>query len=152
MKYDDASWHYDSTPEGSEDERWNVASAHIGVYLKWCLLKGWAGELHTGDSFSAAALNKVRSAEMTGTKFFITQCDCKFTDEDLVDEGNAFTGYYYEGDFVSDIESLEKGKLLSSPEEDFNFRELSAIFDRRYEEWVSNGRPAKKKTSWWRGR
>ena len=150
MKYDDASWHYESTPEGPEEERWNVAAAHIGVYLKWCLLKGWAGELHTDDEFGTAALEKVRSAEMTGTEFFISHCDCKFTDEDLVEEGNDFTTYYYEGDFASDVESLENGKLLSSPEGDFDYSRLSELFDRRYEEWVSSGRPTAKKKPWWK--
>jgi hypothetical protein len=150
MKYDDASWHYESTQEGPEDERWNVAAAHIGVYLKWCLLRGWAGELHTCDDFGTAGLKKVQSAEMTGTEFFISHCDCKFTDEDLDDEGNAFTAYYYEGDFVSDLESIEEGKVLSSPEGNFDFNRLSELFNRRYEEWVSSGRPATKKKPWWR--
>lgn len=151
MKFDDASWHYDSTPKGSEEKRWDVAAAHIGIYLKWCLLKGWAGELHTEDETSAEAVEAVKTGTMTGTKFLIEQCDCKLTNEDLSDEGLAFTSYYYDDLYPHDAEPLIDGKMLSSPEEKYDFARLSAVIDKRYADWLSAGRPAKMaKKPWWK--
>ena len=151
MKYDDASWHFASTPEGADDERWKVAAAHIGAYMKCCLLRGWAGEIHTTDETSAEAVAAVRSGAMSGTEFCITYCDCKFTDEDLTEEGNAFTAYYYEGAYLDDAEQVIDGQLLASSEESYDGERLQTIFDQRYSEWVSTGRPAKKtKKAWWK--
>lgn len=137
MKYDDASWHYDSTPEGPDDQRWEAASAHIGVYLKWCILRGWAGDVHTGDEFGQKALRGVKSGEISGTKFLIDQCDCKFTDDDLTDEGNHFTSYYMEAGFIDDVSSIVGDQLMSVPESEYNFEALSRMFEKRHKSWAS---------------
>ncbi|MCB9913350.1 MAG: hypothetical protein H7A46_22765 [Verrucomicrobiales bacterium] len=151
MKYDDASWHFESTPEGSEDERWKAAAAHIGVYLKWCLVRGWASPLLLEGDEDAARVEQVRSGSLTGTAFLNDWCDSKFIDDLLVDEANAFTAYYYNGDYISDVELLVRGKLLSAAEEAYDFPRLQKVMDTRYDEWVSLGRPSKKpKKPWWK--
>jgi len=138
MKYDDASWHFDSTPEfEEEDERWVIAAAHIGVYLKWCLLQGWAGQLHTEEESDRAIVEQVKSGDMTGAEFLIQQCDCKFTDEDLNDEGNAFTAFYYADIYPEDLESVARDSILSAPESEYDFPALSEIIDRQYAEWFA---------------
>jgi hypothetical protein len=44
VKYDDASWHSGGEfPEGSPDE---YGGTHIALFLRWCFIKGWAGEIH----------------------------------------------------------------------------------------------------------
>jgi|GEM_PF-2553458 hypothetical protein len=137
MKYDDASWHYDSTPEFEDDERWAVAAAHIGVYLKWCLLQGWAGELHTEDEADQNMVEQVISGNMTGAEFLIQQCDCQFTNEELNDEGNAFTSYYFADHYPEDLESVAREQILSAPESEYDFDALREIFDRQYGEWLA---------------
>ena len=43
-QYDDASWHYGGDfPAGQPDEN---GGTHIALFLKWCFIKGWAGQLH----------------------------------------------------------------------------------------------------------
>jgi len=137
MKYDDASWHYDSTPEFEDEERWAVAAAHIGVYLKWCLIQGWAGELHTKDEADQAIVEQVQAGNMTGADFLMQQCDGKFTNEDLNDEGNAFTAYYYADIYPEDLESVARDAILSAPESEYDFPALSEIIDRQYAEWFA---------------
>ena len=45
MKYDDANWHCgsDTFPEDQPEE---YGATHIGLFLKWCFIQGWAGALH----------------------------------------------------------------------------------------------------------
>jgi len=44
MKYDDASWHYGGDfPIGSPEE---YGGTHIALFMKWCFVKGWAGDIH----------------------------------------------------------------------------------------------------------
>ena len=68
MKYDDASWHSGGDfPEGSPQE---YGATHIALIMKWCFLKGWAGEIHTGDEASTHDFKKVISGE-----FFNGRCN-----------------------------------------------------------------------------
>ena len=144
MKYDDASWHIESTPDGPEDERWDAAAAHIAVYLRWCLLKGWAGELHTSDADSVDSIKAVLAGTMRATEFLSTHCDSKLMDEDLNDEGNAFTAFYYDSGYADDLEHLSGGGVLSLPEESYDLSRFQEVLDKRYAEWVAAGRPAEK--------
>ena len=94
MKYDDASWHYggnfppDLTPA--------AGATHIAMFVAWCLLNGLAGEIHIEDF--PDALERLKNRKITPGSWFISSCDEKFTDEDLNEEGNAFTVYYYAAD------------------------------------------------------
>ena len=150
MKYDDASWHFDSTQKITDEERWNIASAHIAVYLRCCFAQGWLGELHLEDESSRLDAQKVLTASMTATEFFITHCDCKFTDEDLNREGNAFTMYYFNRHYPEDLENKEciNGELLSSTEDKYNYPKIKEIFDQRYAKWLSKEKSATKKPKW----
>jgi len=151
MKYEDASWHYDSTPEGPDDQRWEAASAHIGVYLKWCILRGWAGELHTSDEFGQKAILAVKSGESSGAKFLIDQCDGKFTDEDLIEEGNQFTSYYMEASFIDDVCSIAGDQLMRVPESKYDFGALSQVFEQRHKSWESGERQEEQVPKpWWK--
>lgn len=151
MKYDDGSWHYESTTEGPEEARWEAACAHLGVYLKWCILKGWIGELHTSDDYSREALEAVKSGKMSATQFVIEQCDCQLNDEDLNEEGNRFTAYYMEAGFIDDLSSVAADQLMSAPESEYDYQALSGLFDHRHSEWVSSGYPAKPPSKpWWK--
>jgi len=44
MKYDDASWHYGGDFSiGSPEE---YGGTYIALFMKWCFVKGWAGDIH----------------------------------------------------------------------------------------------------------
>lgn len=91
MKYDDASWHYGGNfPENLDDE---AGATHIAMFVAWCVLNGLSGELHLEDF--ADDLDRLRTRVSTPGEWFLANCDGKFTDEDLSEEGNAFADYYY---------------------------------------------------------
>lgn len=144
MKYDDASWHSGGEfPEGSPPE---YGGTHIGMLLKWCLLKGWAGELHLQDSNED--LKAVINGAMTGTEFLFRNCDGKFTDEDLNDEGNAFVGTYYgeNGPYLADFAEEFGGQMYIASENEHDFQKFSRMVDRRYDKQSSQ-----RKKPWWKG-
>jgi hypothetical protein len=130
MKYDDATWHSGAKfPAGSPPE---YGGTHIGLLLKWCLLKGWAGELHLQES--AGDLQKLFSGELTGTDFLFRNCDGKFTDEDLNDEGNAFIASYYgeDGPYLEDYAELFGDLMYVANEREHDFGKFSRMVDERY--------------------
>ena len=94
MKYDDASWHYGG--DFPADQPQEHGGTHIALFLKWCFVKGWAGELHTDEE--PEAVEAVVKGGLSGTEFFFRYCDGKFTDEDLNEAGNAFAKQYYGDD------------------------------------------------------
>ena len=90
MKFDDASWYLELV-KIKTDNPYSIASGHIVAYLQWCLKRSWAGILHLQENSSNNALKQALNGDISFTKFFEEQCDFKFKDEDLNDEGNKFT-------------------------------------------------------------
>lgn len=137
MKYDDASWHYEGEfPSNSPDQ---YGGTHIGLYLRYCFTKGWAGELHIDEE--PEAVDAVIKGTMTGTEFFFKYCDGKFTDEDLNDEGNAFTAEYYgeNGYFLGDYAAHFEDLMYVAPESQHDFAKFSKMVDERLHsgDWCS---------------
>jgi hypothetical protein len=142
MKYDDASWHYEG--EFPEDQPEEHGGTHIGLFLKWCFMRGWAGALHTSEEPQAVAA--VVGGAMTGTAFLFNYCDGKFTDEDLNDEGNAFAARYYGSDglYLDDYAEVFADLMYVAPEEAHDYATFAALLDRRYRSGVltrSQGEP-----------
>ena len=138
-KYDDASWHYGGDfPHDLPDE---AGATHTGMFLAWALLAGLAGELHVDDF--TEDLETLRRREITPGAFLLRCCDGKFTDEDLNEEGNAFTVAYFQfetGQYLADYERTLAAKLPTTYHvEDTweNFDRLRPILDQRFREWKS---------------
>lgn len=144
MKYDDASWHGggDFPPDSPAE----FGGTHIALMLKWCFLKGWAGELHTEES--PEDLERLLRGEMSATEYFFTYCDGKFTDEDLTAEGNAFVGVYYgdHGAYLTDYEANFGRQMYVASEAEHDVAKFSAMVERRYQEYL---RP-KTRRPWWK--
>lgn len=147
MKYDDASWHYAGDfPDNLPEE---AGATHIGMFLTWALINDIAGELHLDAS--RESINKVKNHEMTGSEFLLKECDGKFTNEDLNDEGNSFTQHYFgDGDgygkYINDYqEALSSGLPSMYHVEDSweNFSTLKPLLDKAYQEWKSVGKSIK---------
>jgi hypothetical protein len=135
MKYDDASWHYGSDfPDDLLDE---AGATHTGMFLAWALLSGLAGDIHINEI--PEGLVSLQKRSTTPGQFFLSYCDGKFTDEDLNEEGNAFTvDYYQEGAFFEDYEEAVAADLpaiyyVADTWE--NFDQLKPIFDQTLREW-----------------
>jgi len=127
MKYDDASWHYGGEfPSESPQE---YGGTHIGIFLRWCFMKGWAGDLHTTEEKDD--VNAVIRGEMVGTDFLFKYCDGKFTNEDLTDEGNTFASTYYDSDYTGDYLELFADEMYVSPESAHDVEKMFKLLDRR---------------------
>ena len=148
MKYDDASWHSGNKfPETSPDE---YGGTHIALFLKWCFIKGWAGELHLEEE--AEEVIKVINGELSATDFFFKYCDGKLTDEDFNEEGNKFVELYYgdNGLYLNDYSELFYELMYIKPEEEHDFKLLSNIITQRYESGVITEDQLKKSKPWWK--
>ena len=137
MAYDNADWHYGGDyPEGLPPEN---GGTHIGMFIAWAIHNGLEGDIHHEDA--AEALAAVRDRTMTGREFLMTQCDEKFWEVDLNDEGNAFAqDYYSTNHYFNDYNDAVGDGLpsLYHVEDTWeNFDKVAAVLDQRYEEWKS---------------
>ena len=138
MSYDRADWHYGGNfPADLPPE---AGGTHIGMFLAWAILRGLEGELHREEAVES--LLAVRERRMTGRDFLIKECDEKFVDEDLNEEGNAFTEAYFQrdgpGGYLADYEEVLGAGLPSLYHvEDtwMNFDRLASLLDQRLEQW-----------------
>lgn len=127
MKYDDASWHFggEFPPESPQE----YGGTHIGVFLRWCFMKGWAGELHTKEEYDA--VQAVVRGEMSGTDFLFKYCDGKLTDEDLNDDGNKFASSYYDSFYTRAYNYLFPHQLYVAPESAHDVDRLFQQLDKK---------------------
>ena len=141
MAYDRADWHYGGDyPAGLPAEN---GGTHIGMFLAWAIERGLEGDFHREES--AAALAAVRARKMTGREFLFSQCDEKFWEEDLSEEGNAFATAYYEKDdgYLADYAATlidDLPSLYHVADTWKNFDRVAALLDRRYAEWKARSR------------
>jgi hypothetical protein len=139
MAYDRADWHYGGDyPEGLPPEN---GGTHIGMFLAWAILRGLEGEFHREES--AESLAAVRARQMSGREFLFQECDEKFWEEDLSEEGNAFAHAYYDSrddswSYVNDYAEVLASRLptLYHVEDSWeNFDRLAPVLDERFAEW-----------------
>jgi len=91
VKYDGASWHKGGDfPAGQPEE---YGGTHIALFLKWCFVQGWAGDMHVQGEPEAVAA--VVDGSLSATDFFFEYCDGKLVDDMLSDDGNGFTSQCY---------------------------------------------------------
>jgi hypothetical protein len=136
MAYDRADWHYGG--DYPEELSPGNGGTHIGIFLAWAIIHHLEGALHREES--QLALAAVRERRMTGREFLFQECDEKFWEEDLNDEGNEFTAWYYDTDdgYFGDYE-----RVLSAGLETLyhvadtwdNYDKLSPVIDSRFAEW-----------------
>ena len=129
MKYDDASWHYGGNFPADQPEE--NGGTHIALFLKWCFIRGWAGDLHTEEE--PDAVKAVIAGALPATEFLFKYCDGKFTDEDLNDKGNSFATKYY-GDvglYLDDYAEAFGELMYVSPENAHDFVKFSSMLEAR---------------------
>lgn len=138
MAIDRIDWHSGGDfPEHLPEEN---GGTHIGMYLAWIIHNNLIGQLHRDDS--KEALEKVLNKQMTGRDFLIEMCDEKFWDEDLNEEGAAFTKYYYESEInpnylydYTDILADEIESVYEAENSWENYEKLKPVLDKRYWDW-----------------
>jgi hypothetical protein len=139
MKYDDASWHYGG--DFPEDLPPEAGATHIGMFLAWALVRGFAGSLHTEEF--PDELESLKGRRITPARFLIQACDEKLTNEEFNEEGNAFARHYYGeggrmGEYIEDYQEVLCSKtptLYHVADTWENFDRLSPRIEQRYQEW-----------------
>ncbi len=136
---DRMDWHYGGDfPEGLPTEN---AGTHIGIYLAWIINNDLIGEMHLEDA--SESILAVKNRQMTGRDFLIKECDEKFWNDDLNEEGLAFTNHYYSDDsgmkqYIQDYEQILGNDVTSTYHvEDTwdNYDKVARVLDIRYKEW-----------------
>ncbi|WP_272538477.1 DUF7832 domain-containing protein [Providencia sp. PROV197] len=137
MAIDRMDWHYGGDyPEGLPTEN---GGTHIGFYLTWIIQNNLVGEFHLEESEDEVELVKAR--KMDGREFLISMCDEKFISEDLNDEGNAFTEFYYgaeEGGYFDDYERVLQSDLPSTYHVENsweNYDKIAVIISDAFAKW-----------------
>ena len=104
MTIDRIDWHWDSvSDEVPEDERWEIAGAHIGYFLEWAYKNGFAP--NNPEICDLDEYEKVANSEVSGIQFLIKYCDTKFWSEDLNEDGQRFTSFAY-GLYLANYETI----------------------------------------------
>ena len=140
MAYDRADWHYGGDyPKDLPPEN---GGTHIGMFLAWIITRNLESALLR--EVSPIALDAVRKREITGRDYLFDQCDEKFIDQDVSDEGNAFTQAYYEANtYLEDYERvLGQGlaSLYEVPDTWANFDVIAPVIDDRFRRWKDRER------------
>jgi hypothetical protein len=97
-----------------------------------------AGEIHQDDARHVEALKR---RSITPARFFLDECDGKFTNEDLNNEGNAFAAAYFDfenGEYLLDYERIlasEVPTLYHVADTWENYDLLMPVLDRRLNDW-----------------
>lgn len=135
-KYDDGGYYVGQVNNASEDQ----AAAHIGLYFKWCLFRGLVDEeeLASLEGDEGNTLEAVRNGQLTATDYLWDTITCKFADDDLTDEGNAFTRWYYPRRYLKDLHSVTGKPECSYTESEVDFGALSTLLDQRFAQWKAS--------------
>ncbi len=148
MKYDDVSWHTGGDfPSDSPEE---YGATHIALFLKWCIKRGWAGELHRQEFPKETQF--LINGQMSATEFFLKCCDGKLTEDDLGAEGNAFAELYYgdDGLYLEDYADHFGDLMYVAPESAHDFNAFSAVLDARIESGVLTKSQQRSAKPWWK--
>lgn len=140
-QYDDADWHYgDDFPD---DLPKAAGGTHIGMFVTWCLLGGFAGE------DIADELDPLESREQTPGQFLMDVLGEKFASDDLTADGNAFAVAYYVGrsddsryldDYLDEFDTTA-AELYRVEDTWEAYDRIADRIDDRFREWTDAGRP-----------
>lgn len=135
MEIDRIDWHWDAINDNvSEEEHWERAGAHIGYYIEWAYKKGFAP--NNSEFNDVAEYQKVINSEVNGIRFLIENCNTKFWDVDLNEEGQKFTSYAYDT-YVNNLETILGHKPYT---EKYNEQDLQSVFkylDKEYKKYLT---------------
>lgn len=138
MAIDKIEWHLNEKfPKNVPEEN---AGTHIGFYLEW-IMKNDLGP-NNEETHDLEEYKKVKTGEVNGRDFLINNCDSKFWDVDLGEEGLKFTKYIYDL-YLSELENIfgESPFLVDYNEK--SYFKVASYLDEKYKSWISEGKPSK---------
>ena len=107
--------------------------------MAWIINNHLEGEFHQEES--TEELKRVRDRQITGRDFLSSMCDEKFWEDDLNEDGFAFTQAYYEtNDYFKDYDATlvyAKGLTETYAVEDTweNYDLMAKVIDQKYQQW-----------------
>ena len=135
MVIDRIDWHWDSVTEQiPDDEHWEKAGAHIGYYIEWAYKKGFAPsntETHDVNEYM-----KVVNSEKSGIQFLIENCDTKFWEEDLNEQGQKFTAFAYDT-YLQNFETIVGHEPYITKYNQQDFQNVSKYLDKVYSDYLT---------------
>lgn len=141
MSYDKIEWHSegDGFPKDAKPED---GGTHIGMFLTWVIQDDLIGKLYLEKS--KESINKVKRREMTGRDFLVKECDGRFYNEILNNEGNEFVKYYYDDDkkenYFDDYTKVfdEYDNIYEVKNSWENYDKIKPIIEMHYQKWKNN--------------
>ena len=142
--YDKAKWHFDSTnPKLSDDERWERAAAHIGVFVRWLAERGFLLPGEAGaECNNVIAL--VRVGNTTGTKFLRDCTDFTFSSDNVEASVHPFVSAYMgdKGACATDLVRIVGDNFFEISEKDMPYSKIKSVVDGRYSRFMVSGAKA----------
>lgn len=144
FKIDDASWHIGSIDENlSEEDRWDLATTHMGLLVRWCFLRGFEvteeedfGEII--DDRERNLLKRVKTGESTGTQYLGSVNDYKLTSDLFSATIRPFLWAYCRKEpmqFLIDYDRIFGPDVYRCRERDFDFSLFCKMMDERLSEY-----------------
>lgn len=134
-QYDNSRWHIAN--DFPEDLPKEAALTHMGMFMGWVLDKGFESDSIKEDF--RENIKKFRDREITGAKFLELSCDSKLSPENLDEEANKFSSFYYSsGSYFNDYSTVlytGEATVFHIPYSWENYGLVKKIIEERYEEW-----------------
>jgi hypothetical protein len=139
-KYDDVAWH-----EMASQPRHRAN--HLGYFVHWLARRDLLAPGFRQDEHGREALGRLAREESTGYEFVVDACGGSLTDEDLSEQGVAFTRAYYASHYLADLDVVIPEKMRSQAvlNEPYNRDDCSRVarwLDGRFEEWQQGKLPS----------
>jgi hypothetical protein len=132
MKFDDGEYYFLNTTR--EGYTWEAAVTHMGMYVAWLIDNSLVS-----DSLNTQEVKRVKSRAITGAQFIEEQCDCKLIDEDLNEDGLAFTSWYYDrylNEYCRHFRLDGSADALADVANSWdNYELLKPLLDRAFAQW-----------------
>ena len=151
---DRIDWHWDSAVEATfgilsdeefeereaeieerENELFEKAGAHIGYFLEWAYKNGFAPD--NPETHAVEEYQEVANSEITGIRFLIENCDTKFWDSDLNEQGQKFATFAY-SQYWRDLEMIYGGPAYIKAYNQQDLERVSQYLDKLYSEYLLN--------------
>ncbi len=130
MTIDRIDWYEENVDDSITGyDRLEIAGAHIGYYMEWAYKNGFAP--NNPETHAVAEYQKVAKSEINGIQFLIENCDTKFWDTDLNEEGLKFTTGVYKT-YLKNLEKILGHKPFTKKYNQEDFKKVSNFLDKIY--------------------
>jgi hypothetical protein len=134
---DEAAWHVEAAEERGQPA--DAAFTHIGLFLAWLI----RNDLHDPAAFRPDVVAAVGApgAAVSPAAALRGASGGRLDPADLSPEGEAFTAWYYPRYLDDYAVAFADRPDYGVPDDVTSYARIAPTIDRRYEEWLADGRP-----------